>query len=233
MVDNEGAANKEAKNNGSPKSAAAASSSSSSGCFASGTLITLPNQKQIPIEQLQSGEELLTTDGSTIFTTQMVMMLDKNRLSQAIFHTITTTSGHYVSLTELHLVPIIENDNTINYIPAKQIKIGDLLYVMSNGQLVSSTVTNVILEMKTGFYAPLTTSGTLFANGIMTSCYANVRSHRAAHLSMGPLRFYHWLAQLLSINEPFGHQNMESVHVIPKVMYELVHFLYPSALQVS
>ncbi|CAF3682465.1 unnamed protein product [Rotaria sp. Silwood1] len=99
MVDNEGAANKEAKNNGSPKSAAAASSSSSSGCFASGTLITLPNQKQIPIEQLQSGEELLTTDGSTIFTTQMVMMLDKNRLSQDIRIRDVRCDSQYICLS--------------------------------------------------------------------------------------------------------------------------------------
>ncbi|CAF2692689.1 unnamed protein product, partial [Rotaria sp. Silwood2] len=217
----------------SPKSSAATASSSSSSCFSSDTFITLSNQKQIPIEQLRSADELLTTDGSIIFPTQMMIMLDKSKFSQAMFHTITTASGHNVSLTELHLIAIIKNDNTINYVPAKQIKIYDVVYVMSNDKLVSSIVTNVIREMKTGYYAPLTTSGTLFANGILTSCYANVHSHKVAHVAMSLLRFYHWLAQLLFINEPFGHQDMEGMHVVPKVMYELAQFLYPSALRFS
>jgi hypothetical protein len=42
----------------------------------------LANRKRIPIEQLRSGDELLTTDGSTIFATQMMMMLDKDAFSQ-------------------------------------------------------------------------------------------------------------------------------------------------------
>ncbi len=67
----------------------------------------------------------------------------------------------------------------------------------------------------------------------MTSCYANVQSHEAAQFYMGPLRLYHWLAQSLSINEPFGHQNMEGVHFVPQVMYEVAQFVYPSALRFS
>ncbi|CAF1052206.1 unnamed protein product [Rotaria sordida] len=217
----------------SKSSSSSSASSSASGCFASDTLITLSNKKQIPIEQLQSNDKLLTTDGSIIFSTQFMLMLDKNRFSKAMFHTITTASGHNVSLTGLHLIPIIENNNTINYIPAKQIKINDNVYVMSNDQLISSAVTSVTIETKTGYYAPMTTSGTLFAGGIMTSSYANVQNHEAAHFSMGLLRFYYWLAQLLFINEPFGHQNIEGIHIVPKAMYELVQFLYPSAIRFS
>jgi len=76
-----------------------------------------------------------------------------------MFYTIVTASGHSVSLTGLHLIPIIQHDNTLNYIPAKEVKIDDIVYVMSDDQLTSSSVINVTLEMKTGFYAPLTTSG--------------------------------------------------------------------------
>ncbi len=156
----------------------------------------MTNQKQIPIEQLRPGDELLTSDGSTIFTTQMMMMLDKNTFSQgkynityihianeflysAMFHTIVTASGHNVSLTEFHLMPINQNNNTINYIPAKQVKVGDLLYVMSNDQLVLSPVTNVTVEMKTGYYAPLTTSGKNTLNCLILLyfyCYRHIVS---------------------------------------------------------
>lgn len=96
-----------------------------------------------------------------------------------MFHTIVTASGHNVSLTELHLIPIIENDNTINYIPAKQVKVGDVLYVMSNDQLVLSPVIDVIVEMKTGYYAPLTTSGKNTLNCLIALyffCYRHIVS---------------------------------------------------------
>jgi hypothetical protein len=57
------------------------------------------------------------------------------------------------------LIPIILNKKTIKYVPAKEVKIGDDVYVMSDDQLVLSLVTNVVLEIKTGYYATLTTSG--------------------------------------------------------------------------
>ncbi len=171
-------------------------------------------------------------------------------LCLAKFHTIVTASGHSVSLTALHLIPIIQNENTLNYVPAKQVKVGDVLYVMSDDQVMLSPVIKVIVEMKTGYYAPLTTSGknrsialevycisivigTMLVNGIMASCFSNVKSHEAAQWYMGALRWYHWLAQSLSMSEPFGGRNTEGVHFVPQTMYEIAQFLYPSALQSS
>ncbi len=148
------------------------------------------------------------------------------------------------------MIPIIQNENTLNYVPAKQVKVGDVLYVMSDDQVMLSPVIKVIVEMKTGYYAPLTTSGknrsialevycisivigTMLVNGIMASCFSNVKSHEAAQSYMGPLRWYHWLTQSLSMSEPFGGQNTEGVHFVPQTMYEIAQFLYPSALQSS
>jgi hypothetical protein len=169
-------------------------------------------------------------------------------LCLAKFHTIVTASGHSVSLTALHLIPIIQNENTLNYVPAKQVKVGDVLYVMSDDQVMLSPVIKVIVEMKTGYYAPLTTSGknrsialkvycisivigTVLVNGIMASCFSNVKSHEAAQWYMGPLRWYHWLAQSLSMSEPFGNQNREGMHFIPQIMYEFGRIFRPSTLR--
>ena len=77
-----------------------------------------------------------------------------------MFRTIVTASGHNVSLTAFHLIPIIQNHGTLDYVPAKEVKIGDIVYVMSDEHIMMpSTVVEIILEMKTGFHAPLTTSG--------------------------------------------------------------------------
>jgi hypothetical protein len=48
------------------------------GCFSAETSVTLINQQQISIGQLQSGGQLLTIDSTTIVNTEMMMMLDQN-----------------------------------------------------------------------------------------------------------------------------------------------------------
>lgn len=65
-----------------------------------------------------------------------------------------------MSLTGFHLIPTVGNDNSMKFVAAKQLKIGDAVYVMENGEMISSVISNIILEMKAGYYGPLTTSGT-------------------------------------------------------------------------
>ncbi|UJR18730.1 hypothetical protein I4U23_005637 [Adineta vaga] len=219
------------KTKGSSASASASASSSSSSCFARDTLVTLTNGNKIPIGHLRPGDELITSDGFSVIGTQMMMMLDQDQFSLTLFYTILTASGNNISLTGLHLLPIMRDDDTFIYVPANQVKVGDILRVLSNGQLVSSPVVRLILEMKTGFYAPLTTTGTILVNDVAASCYANVQSHDAAHFYMGPLRWYNSLARSLSIAEPFGHQKSDGIHIVPRVMYEFARLARPSTLR--
>ena len=76
-----------------------------------------------------------------------------------MFHTIVTASGHKVSLTALHLIATISTDVAISYKSAKDVKVGDVLRVVTSGEVYSSTVSNVTMEVKEGFYAPLTLAG--------------------------------------------------------------------------
>ncbi|CAF3110611.1 unnamed protein product [Rotaria sp. Silwood2] len=167
--------------------------SSSSSCFSGDSFVTLANGKRILINQLQPGDVLLTSDGSSIITTEHIMFLDKKRLSKVLFYTITTESNHSISLTPLHLLPVKVERNSMKYIPAKQVQIGDLLYVALNGQLITSAVTDIIIDIKIGAFAPMTMSGTLLVDNILAGNYANVKSHDAAHLYMAPLRWYYSL----------------------------------------
>ena len=149
----------------------------STGCFSGDTLVTLVNRKKIPIGKLQPGHQLLTTDGTTVFATEMMFMLDQNQHSSgnrdrshilhhlcplfclAMFHTIVTASGHKLSLTGLHLLPTVSKDDALIYKPAKDIKASDVLRVVINDEVSSSAVINVTMEVKRAYYAPLTTSG--------------------------------------------------------------------------
>lgn len=127
----------------------------------------------------------------------MMMMLDQNQFSSgytfsiidfiecicfvfsAMFHTIVTASGHKVSLTGLHLIATVTNEDEIEYKSAKDVKQGDILRVMSNGEVYSSVVNNVTIEVKIGFYAPLTLTGKglIFLKGISyNSCMLYFRN---------------------------------------------------------
>lgn len=67
------------------------SNSRSSGCFASDTLVTLINHQKIPIRQLRPTDELLTSDGKAVLTTEMMMMLDKNAVVQSMLTYFSAT----------------------------------------------------------------------------------------------------------------------------------------------
>ena len=126
------------------------------------------------------GDQLLTLSGSKIISTEMMMMLDQNQLSPghfclrynhtdlnslffviAMFYTIVTASGHRVSLTSLHLIAAVTYDGYITYIPAKNIKNGDNLRVVTNGRVYSSSIIDIIKEIKFGYYAPLSITGNI------------------------------------------------------------------------
>lgn len=86
--------------------------------------------------------------------------------SLAIFYNFETASGHKISLTGHHLIPINSLNNQINYTAAKQVQLGDQLYIHNNhnNQLEYSPVINITIELKTGYYAPLTMTGKSFTH---------------------------------------------------------------------
>lgn len=79
--------------------AAAAAAAAAASCFAKDSLITLVNRKRIPIQHLQPGHKILTTNGFTLLTTEMMMMLDKNTFGQS--NTIPSHTHTHIDLTLL------------------------------------------------------------------------------------------------------------------------------------
>jgi hypothetical protein len=215
------------------KGATASSTEVEVRCFSGDSLVTLAKGERKYIGYLQSGDEVLTVDGSKIVNSQIVMMLDSKAFAEILFFTITTASGHGLSLTALHLIPIVSSSGKLDYLPASQVQVGDNLYVVSNGELEQSPVTNVTTESKKGYFAPLTMKGTLLVNGVLVSCFASVKSHEWAQLFMAPFRWYYNLAWLLSQTDPFGSHEMDGVHWVARIMYEFISCVLPETLRLS
>ncbi|CAF4004863.1 unnamed protein product [Rotaria sp. Silwood1] len=141
------------------KRANASSTEVTIGCLSGDSSVMLTNGERKQIGYLQSGDEVLTVDHLNIVPTEMVIMLDKQTSKQAQFYTFATDSGHKISLTGLHLIPIISSNNKMNYIAAREVQLGDQLYALVNGHMKSSPIRNITIEIKNGYFAPLTLTG--------------------------------------------------------------------------
>jgi hypothetical protein len=78
---------------------------------------------------------------------------------------------------------------------AKDLKREDFImtYDYSSRQVIVEKIRSILIEPVEGFAAPLTLSGSLLVNGMLTSSYALVDSQAAAHAVMTPVRWWYRL----------------------------------------
>lgn len=119
------------------------------------------------------------------------------------------------------------------YVAAEDVHEGDRLRVMLEGRMMASVVIEVKMEVKQGYYAPLTDAGTLMVNGVLASCYANVHSHDLAHWSMGVIRWYDAVLRSVWMKEGSSVSGEDGMHVIPRMLYAVTFMLAPSMLRSS
>jgi hypothetical protein len=105
-----------------------------------------------------------------------------------------------------------------------------LLYVLKNDKIEYSKVTNIIIEIKKGYYAPLTMEGTLLINNILTSCFALVKDHHLAQYYMFPFRYYYKLNKLFYLNDPLYIFNSEGLHWTIKIIFYFATYFTPQIL---
>jgi len=98
----------------------------------------------------------------------------------------------------------------------KSFHIGDRVQLVENGQLVPGEVINIRPTKQKGFYAPLTSSGTIVVDGVLCSNYAVVENHALAHKVMGIYRWWisHMGAPALSDKLPWMLQIMYNAQKI-------------------
>lgn len=76
------------------------------------------------------------------------------------FYTLTTSSGHEISLTGEHLISRFNSTiNKRDFVFAANIELGEQIDVWIVDRLEPSSVVRIVKQDKVGFYAPLTTSG--------------------------------------------------------------------------
>ena len=146
------------------------------------------------MSELSVGDQVLVVDQSEILKfSKVVSFLHKIESIDANFKRIHYNSSaedqnklNYITLTDKHLILVgkPQPNNTFNFVPAREVRIGDMLKYYDYNRKISKMVTvtkveNVGLE-KSGIYSPLTEQGTIVVDNIHVSCYSMIKNHKVA-----------------------------------------------------
>ena len=161
------------------------------GCISASGIVNLPSNVTKRLDQLTGGELVATMDlqtGLPVFDRFLGHFHESESEPTVV---IETLGGSSVRLTPDHLIHITTNSSdVIQAVQAKAVKFGDYVITRKGEKHQKDKVVQV---RKSGrvehVVAPYTESGSLVVNGIVTSCYSRITSHRMAHLALYPLRW--------------------------------------------
>lgn len=159
-------------------------------CFPAISRVTLASGASISMRQLRIGDRVRTlgTNGETA-DSEVIAFLHKETEIKADFLKLEIQGGYAITLSPQHLIFRKENSTSaISAVFASAIRPGDLLYTSNGTSSKYKAVTRISIVTEIGVYAPLSTQGTLLADGVLVSCYATWPSHDTAHFVMAPFR---------------------------------------------
>ena len=150
-------------------------------------MVNLPNNATKRLDQLQGGELVATMDLQTGLPTFERFLGNFHESESEPTVVIETKGGGSIRLTHDHLIHVTTNvSDVIQAVQARSVKPG--VYVITRNNQKEKVVGVRKNGRQEHVVAPYTASGNLIVNGIVTSCYSRVTSHRMAHLALYPLR---------------------------------------------
>lgn len=139
-------------------------------CFPPSATVMRSDGTSLPIDTLKEGDTIFATtpDGAlTVDTVSLFSLVD--RTTEATFLSLTTDANQTLVLTPEHHLPV--GDTCCRTLKkAKHTSVGDTVWTVSNGAVVSQTIARVELTIEKGLHNPLLTRGGFpVVNGIVTS----------------------------------------------------------------
>lgn len=137
-------------------------------CFdAETTVIVRGSHSLVPMRSVNVGDSILDVD---LGFSKVVAWLHRDQETTATFLDILHENGR-ITCTPEHLIYCCE---AADYVSADKARCLQVLYV--DGSVAMSRIIKRSSRVLKGIYAPLTSSGTLLANGVHASCYASPSS---------------------------------------------------------
>ncbi|CAK5041467.1 unnamed protein product [Meloidogyne enterolobii] len=161
-------------------------------CFSGDTKIRLDNGKLKRMDKLAVGDWIYSTNRSRIVLSKIERWIHRVPEQLSNFVQIKLLDGRILKITEKHFIYVYKGGNCENFknkiinikkvfdiysiLFAKDVKIGDCLFTEIEGGNEQSLLIQPIISIKLikekGIFAPLTTSGDIFVEGILASCFA-------------------------------------------------------------
>ena len=171
------------------------------GCYPGSAIFVDKHGRRRQMATLQIGEEVQVIDNNEIRTEPVITFIHRQPEVMQEFIRITTMKKNILKITEDHLM-FVEKIGEAIAIPARNVKVGDTVYVKVNHSVETDAVRSISTVYEKGVYAPVTLSGTILVNDVHTSCYFDVLSHEWSHRAMGFTRAVHyvspWMLQWIS-----------------------------------
>ncbi|CAJ0574973.1 unnamed protein product, partial [Mesorhabditis spiculigera] len=144
-------------------------------CFSRNMEVETPTGPK-RMDELQVGDLVLSIDENMVQYSPVIMFLHKIDAEEAEFNRIMLESGEAVELTDEHLIYVNDCENTaLDLVHAKDVKVGQCLHSVNADSLLDAQIIRNITKVPgTGIYSPLTSSGDIFVNGVLSSCHSNL-----------------------------------------------------------
>ncbi|CDW56653.1 desert hedgehog protein [Trichuris trichiura] len=163
-------------------------------CFPGDAFVAMADGSYRKLSQLKPGDLVIVPAGNNGLTTaNMITFLHTSPDERGSFLAIRLADNSELIVSPDHLVYRSAESTYMETVFASEIRIGDQMFTMSNKSDGSQFRPVAVIRVEnstaaTGYYAPLTTTGTIFINNVLVSNYAGISNHWLAHQIMAPLR---------------------------------------------
>ncbi|VDN01548.1 unnamed protein product [Thelazia callipaeda] len=146
-------------------------------CFSGDVTVQTPDRIK-RIDELKVGDQVLSIDESLISFSPVVIFLHRSSNESAVFNKIILKTGEMVKLTDYHLLYVTDckAGEKLRLTYAKDVHLGQCLHVFNEtfNNLVPIQIFEILRVTDQGIYAPLTATGDIIVNSILSSCHSNV-----------------------------------------------------------
>ena len=212
--------------------------SPSGGCFPGTSRVRTEDGRLLPLSQVAFGDRVLSFEDSTgsLRYDDVISFLHRSEAGtgNATFVQISVAGGASITLTGNHLIYSSNTASADDIRPrfAGKVVRGDyVFYAYSSAVMVREVVNVDVIRVDEGLYAPLTSTGNIVIDDVISSCYAEVTSHRLAHLAMAPIRLAHSFAWYLGLERTVssleGLQSDFGIHPYAALLRTVADYFLP------
>lgn len=163
-------------------------------CFAGESVVTLENGLLKPMKDLQIGDKVLVNGKQLFEPVSGFIHANKNGIYSFLALDIQSINSNRTSTLLVSPNHLIFDYNEQKARFAGEFRVNDRVQFIDDGAMVPGRILAIHETHEQGFFAPLTPSGTIVVDGVVSSNYATVSNHDLAHQMM---KIYQWWVNLM------------------------------------